>query len=212
LKNKLDYKKRINKSRTSILIEEKAKRITQKYKNTITKRLYDKYKCTECGIETFIRRDVSKGKRYCECQNTFIGNERIYWSWRSMIERCDNKNNPAYKDYGARGIKIADIDWYDFKKFKKWAEASGYTDELTIDRIDVNGNYEPSNCRWITKYQQTLNKRNNRLMITDVIKIRQMKKDGFKNKDIYKKFKDKVNHKTYIDSILRNDRWDESKW
>ncbi len=204
--------KRTYKKKTSILITEKAKKVIQKYKNSSITRLYDKYKCIECGIETYIRRDISNGAKYCECQNTFIGNERLYWTWRAMIERCDNPSNKSYKDYGERGIKIKEMKWYDFSKFKKWAMSNSYDNNLTIERIDVNGNYEPLNCKWITKYQQTLNKRNNRLTKANVIKMRQMKTDGFKNKYIYEYFKNKVNHRSAIDSILRKDRWNDDKW
>ena len=66
-----------------------------------------------------------------------------------------------YKNYGARGIKICDEWKNDFKAFYDWAMSNGYADNLTIDRIDVNGNYEPSNCRWVTKEIQNKNTRRN---------------------------------------------------
>lgn len=88
---------------------------------------------------------------------------RIHNIWLSMRERCNRVNHPWYKAYGGRGIKICE-EWDDFSKFRKWAMANGYSNELTIDRIDCNGNYEPNNCRWATMKEQQNNKRNNRII------------------------------------------------
>lgn len=79
-----------------------------------------------------------------------------------MKQRCYNKNNDAYCRYGGRGIIICK-DWLDdFMTFHDWAMSNGYKENLTIDRIDVNGNYEPNNCRWVDMKTQCRNKRNNR--------------------------------------------------
>lgn len=92
---------------------------------------------------------------------------RLYRIWRSMKQRCIDRGCPAYKDYGGRGILICE-EWFDYTKFKEWALSNGYSEELSIDRIDVNGNYEPSNCRWATRIEQANNKRNNhRITIGD---------------------------------------------
>lgn len=79
-----------------------------------------------------------------------------------MKKRCYNKNCKSYKDYGARGIEIYDEWLNNFESFYNWANNNGYTDTLTIDRINVNGNYEPNNCRWATQTQQVRNSRHNR--------------------------------------------------
>jgi hypothetical protein len=68
---------------------------------------------------------------------------------------------PCYPHYGGRGIALCD-EWHDFGIFQKWAYENGYREDLTIDRINVNGNYEPSNCRWVDMFVQASNKTNNR--------------------------------------------------
>lgn len=88
---------------------------------------------------------------------------RIHNIWLSMRERCNRVNHPWYKAYGGRGIKICE-EWNDFSKFRQWAMINGYSDELTIDRIDYNKGYEPNNCRWATMKEQQNNKRSNRII------------------------------------------------
>jgi hypothetical protein len=81
-----------------------------------------------------------------------------------MKERCQCETNPNYSNYGGRGITVCE-EWKDnFQTFYVWAMSSGYSTDLTLDRINVNGNYEPSNCRWYTRKEQNFNKRNNRIL------------------------------------------------
>ena len=81
-----------------------------------------------------------------------------------MKNRCNNPNHPRFKDYGGRGITVCD-DWKnDVKSFYDWSMSHGYADNLTIDRIDNDGNYEPSNCRWVTQLVQVNNSRHNHII------------------------------------------------
>lgn len=85
----------------------------------------------------------------------------LYGIWNGIKQRCLNKNNKNYKNYGNRGIKICDKWTNDFNSFYNWAIQNNYQEGLSIDRINVNGNYEPNNCRWVTQKIQQNNKRNN---------------------------------------------------
>ena len=134
------------------------------------------YKCLcECGNEIIARADGLKNGcvKSCGCYNidrAKTGNNRrthgkhgtrLYRIWQAMHARCYIKTSPAYKNYGGRGITIC-AEWLkDFQAFYNWAILNGYEDNLTIDRIEVNGNYEPNNCRWITHAEQARNTRAN---------------------------------------------------
>lgn len=91
-------------------------------------------------------------------------NERLYNVWNGMKTRCTNPNAKSYRAYGGRGITVCDEWLHNFPAFQEWAITHGYDEtapfgECTIDRIDVNGNYEPSNCRWVSMEVQQTNKR-----------------------------------------------------
>lgn len=130
-----------------------------------------KCKC-DCGnIHIATLKDVKNGHiKSCGClqkeiaRNRFLidnrTNERLYTIYVNMKARCYNVDSPNYKHYGGRGIIICKEWLNDYTTFKTWSLNNGYNDNLSIDRINVNGNYEPSNCRWTTQLVQGNNKRN----------------------------------------------------
>ena len=131
-----------------------------------------KFKCRcDCGNVVFVRPiDLENGStKSCGClkkeiSDNAVSNDRLYHVWQDMKRRCYSPNEKNYYNYGGRGICICDEWKDDYISFKNWAYSNGYNEnalfgECTIDRIDVNGNYEPSNCRWITNVEQQKNKR-----------------------------------------------------
>lgn len=114
-------------------------------------------KTKSCGC---FRKEVTSAKR----KTHGMSNSRLYGIWNAIKARCTRKTNVQYKDYGGRGITICDEWLNSFEAFCEWSMANGYSDDLTIDRIDVNSNYCPENCRWATEKEQSNNKRNNHLL------------------------------------------------
>lgn len=101
-------------------------------------------------------------KKLAEATRTHgMSSTKLYTMWRDMRHRCYSKKTDRYENYGGRGIEVCN-DWNEkFESFMEWAFNNGYKEGLSIDRIDVNGNYEPSNCRFVTIKEQYRNKTNN---------------------------------------------------
>jgi hypothetical protein len=127
----------------------------------------------DCGKATVVNGYylTTEHTRSCGCVKKSMGgrnkthgqsNTALYRVWSTMKRRCHAPTNQKYKNYGARGIKVC-AEWKkDFSEFYRWATKNGFQRGLTIDRIDVNGDYCPENCKWSTLIEQAQNKTNNR--------------------------------------------------
>lgn len=102
-----------------------------------------------------------KGNQYWKKVNHHVkhgmSGTRIYQCWQDMRQRCENPKNAFYGRYGGRGIKVCE-EWSEFLPFYEWAMAHGYREDLTIERVNNDGDYCPANCKWATQHEQSLNK------------------------------------------------------
>lgn len=131
-------------------------------------------KC-DCGKEKIASSSslLKGGTKSCGCLATSVrienmkklngfyhghSNERLYRIYKCMIYRCTNHNSDDFKYYGGKGITVCEEWLNSFEEFKNWAVGNGYSDKLTLDRMDSDGNYEPSNCRWVSMKEQSNNK------------------------------------------------------
>lgn len=140
-------------------------------------------KCTQCNINKITK----------DSKANYDTNGRLYKIFTGMKTRCYNKNRDDYKHYGKKGIKICDEWKNDFKSFYDWAIENGYQDDLTIDRKDVNGDYNPNNCRWVDKKTQSRNTR----------KLRSTNTSGYRGVSWHKK-QQKFTSRITVNSITIN--------
>jgi hypothetical protein len=129
----------------------------------------------DCGTRRSVSgADLRSGhSRSCGCANAESpgrrfrthgqSGTRLYSAWANMMQRCHNPANHRYRWYGGRGIEVCQ-QWWSYRDFAAWAAKSGYEDGLTIERVDVNGNYEPANCTWIPKRRMQRNRRTSRFI------------------------------------------------
>lgn len=119
------------------------------------------FRCTKCGrFFTMWKSHFYRGSNACRCGFLGVAYPRLYRIWGNMKTRCSNSKVPGYKDYGGRNIKVCKA-WLVFENFLRWSLEHGYKDGLSLDRINNQRGYSPSNCRWADRYVQANNKRSN---------------------------------------------------
>lgn len=179
-------------------------------------------KC-DCGNECIVRTSdiVRKHTTSCGCkeqERIFTHGrtgERLYVVWNEIKYRCYNQKSKAYKYYGARGIKLCDEWRHDYESFRSWAYANGYEEDApkykcTIDRIDVSGDYSPSNCRWVDMYVQANNTvRNHYITLNgETHTITQWSRiTGLSRSTIHKRLKKKNSTPESVLSLERKGGW-----
>jgi hypothetical protein len=132
--------------------EERKKKAEQYFLNQRAKAYIKRFK------EEYRKSKIQQAKQ--ASRDLRQNNKKLYYIWQSMLQRCTRPTHHKYHNYGERGITVCD-EWRTFEGFHKWAIHNGYGDNLSLDRIDDNGNYEPSNCRWTDMMTQCNNKRTN---------------------------------------------------
>lgn len=171
----------------------------------------------QCEIcERIVIRATTRSIKSLHCNhcngghNTVHGDSKhpIYRLYRAIKTRVGNPNIAQYKDYGGRGIKLC-LEWRDYRVFKQWAIENGWAPGLNIDRINYDGNYEPNNCRFITKQQSARNRRGIQADPEMVLRMRIRFADGAMPLELAKEFGISVyaaskirNHKTWKEVTL----------
>ena len=157
-------------------------------KTSTYKKHYALYECPVCHKEyktmvTYVKHGRSKCCKSCSSRisatTSGMTGTRLFNIYNGMKQRCYNKNAQSYHNYGGRGINMCD-EWLNSRDaFYAWAMDNGYSDELSIDRIDNNQGYFPNNCRWATRSQQAKNQRLRKTNTTGFVGIEKIKEDSF---------------------------------
>lgn len=148
-----------------------------------------------CGCTRRGKRELSYG----------VSMVRLRGIWRAMIGRCEHSNHPAFKSYGARGIKVCD-EWKTEKTFLEWSLSFGYNDSLTLDRIDNDKGYCPENCRWCTMKEQQRNRRKT-LRYNGVPLSELAEKNGIKYETLWQRLKSGWT----LEESLTKEKWKRKK-
>lgn len=169
-------------------------------------RKWGKFKCLIC-LQEVERQFSALISESCGCNKNVKHGEtktRLYFVWANMKHRILNPNCKVYKDYGGRGITICD-EWLEFIPFRDWSLSNGYKEGLTIDRKENDGNYEPSNCRWILGKENSQKRRTVKLTQEKADEIRALHATGlYTRRELAKMFNVSQQH---VSDIINNKRW-----
>lgn len=143
-------------------------------------------RCASCGGKV----SASKQTREQKITHGDTGT-RLHNIWNGMIDRCRRETHPMWKHYGGKGVKVCTM-WQDYIQFKKWAEENGYEEHLTIERMDNDGGYEPSNCMWATRKEQSNNQTHSILRKFTIEELKVIQLNYYSSK---------LNQKEYAESV-----------
>jgi len=177
---------------------------------------FAKFLCPNTICNKIVERRIEDGKRQKSCGCLLLGklnlnykhgykNTKLYRVWCDMKQRILNPKNKGYKDYGGRGIKICD-EWLEFIPFRDWALSNGYKEDLQINRIFNDDNYEPSNCEFITHTENSRSRRGQKIKNMEIAnEIRDLNKTGkYTQKELAEKY---GVHRRTISLIINNKIW-----
>ena len=153
--------------------------------------------------KTRIKNEVAKGKKNPSYKHG-MNKTRLYEIWQGIKSRCLNPNKKRFKDYGGRGITICP-EWLEFIPFMDWSLSNGYQEDLTIDRIENDGNYEPNNCQWLTYIENNRKQKQIKLSLEQANEIRIKYNSGYY---IQKHLAEEYNvSQVLISAIITNKIW-----
>jgi len=172
--------------------------------------------CSECGAElkpiknwsrlSIWRREIPRRCRKCASTKHGMSRTRLYQIWRGMMVRCGHfacSNPDAITYYIERGITVCP-EWHDFPEFAEWAHATGYDSSLTIDRVNSDGGYEPSNCRWVSMTENLRSRDDRKLTMQAADEIRKLRAEGVSGSVLAARYGVTRNH---IYRIASGGRW-----